>query len=331
MYKKNKNTTLVNALLIPESLPRDETLKSWGENRNSYDPEFWEFQYEAYRYLSRLSADELAERYRSIVKNMRALVTSDCHAIPIRSYLSSWYWYRKEHQTRLEFHLRDLEIPCSSPSEALDKTRINVTSRSRVTHQDGALFRFGKAQDMQKIVEHGEIRIGPARHYRTVEGDGARFDEEREKSVYIPGDYARVSTSRGQDIPIVGDIRRTIGGPDYYLLCMSYDWDRGLFEDFNVDACVVFHDAEILSERLETASMPELNDWYFYHNPVHYFDPYERLKDEMIDASMSKDFRFAYQREYRFIWAGLSGQTADGFKFINAGSLTDIAVLRQRD
>jgi len=42
---------------------------------------------------------------------------------------------------------------------------------------------------------------------------------------------------------------------------------------------------------------------------------------------MSKDFQFAYQREYRFIWDHLGGQDASGFKQVNIGPLGDIAEL----
>ena len=39
---------------------------------------------------------------------------------------------------------------------------------------------------------------------------------------------------------------------------------------------------------------------------------------------MSKDFRFAYQRETRFLWAGF-GRAATGHINLELGPLTDIA------
>ena len=44
--------------------------------------------------------DRLVKRYSEIARNMAALVSEDRYVIPIRSFLSAWYWYRKEHQTR---------------------------------------------------------------------------------------------------------------------------------------------------------------------------------------------------------------------------------------
>jgi hypothetical protein len=50
----------IDHLSLPKKLPHPDAIKSWGENEHSYDPEFWEFQYELYRYLSRIGDDELA-------------------------------------------------------------------------------------------------------------------------------------------------------------------------------------------------------------------------------------------------------------------------------
>lgn len=44
---------------------------------------------------------------------------------------------------------------------------------------------------------------------------------------------------------------------------------------------------------------------------------------------MSKDFRFAYQREYRFLFAGF-GKQATGAQYLELGSLRDIAELHLR-
>jgi len=103
---------------------------------------------------------------------------------------------------------------------------------------------------------------------------------------------------------------------------MACDWDRELFNDFDdVDACLVIKDVEHFAYRIENAASTQLPGWFFHHNPVEYFDPYEMGLDKHIDAGMYKDFRFAYQREYRFIWAPPDGVVPDGFKFLELGCL----------
>jgi hypothetical protein len=84
-------------------------------------------------------------------------------------------------------------------------------------------------------------------------------------------------------------------------------------------------DPDAFATRLGSAARPELNGWYFHHNPVEYFDPYEILPNQYFDPAMSKAFHFAYQREYRFLWTPFHVQQTNGFKTLHLGPLTDIA------
>src|ERR1051326_6733172 len=99
-------TIEIESLPLPATLPHPDAMKSWGHNKASYEPEIWEFEYRAHRYLGRVSDDELHVRYDSIARNMQSIVSADRDVIPIITFLSSWYWYRKEHQARFEFHCR---------------------------------------------------------------------------------------------------------------------------------------------------------------------------------------------------------------------------------
>jgi hypothetical protein len=60
---------------------------------------------------------------------------------------------------------------------------------------------------------------------------------------------------------------------------------------------------------------------------VCYFDPYEWKSHAPFDAALCKDFRFAYQREYRFVWIPPPGQGATGYKELKVGSLSESAEL----
>lgn len=105
---------------------------------------------------------------------------------------------------------------------------------------------------------------------------------------------------------------------------VEYDGDPDLCADFKADACVIIRDPEEFARRLRAAATG-LKDWYFHFSPVEYFDTHERRQHERIDNAMSKDFRFAYQRETRFIWAGF-GRTASGHIDLELGPLADIAI-----
>lgn len=262
-----------------------------------------------------------------LIRNLTTLVSPDRHVIPIVTGLSSWYWYRKEHQTRLEFLMRGLDLPIQPPSGPIDNTPLDAPARPRSPNYGDVLFRYDGRQRIEELVYQGRIRIGPASFYRSLESDAARADDEVAKHAFIPGEYTRVTTQNGSEIPVRGDIRRTVSTPNYYTLCLSCDWDRALFTDFGADACAVIRNPEAFAARLEAAARPHLPEWYFHYNPVTYFDPYELPQGQYFDAGMCKDFRFAYQREYRFLWFHRQGIEAEEFKYLELGSLTDIAEL----
>lgn len=320
----------VPVLKIPDVLPHPDAIRSFGDNRHSYDPEFWEFQYENFRYLGRVLESKLVKRYREIIRNMSALVSPERHIIPIRSFLSSWYWYRKEHQTRLEFLIRGIETPIEPPNEILNNTPVAAPAHPRSPNAGDILFRYGERKYMQPIVEQGSVRITPASYYRIIEDDCGRADDELSKRSFWPGEYSKITTMDGKEIPIKGDVQRTVSAPDFYILCMTCDWNPALFDDFKADLCVVIHDPEIFATKIEIAARIQLSDWYFHHCPVHYFDPFERSRHEVFDAGMCKNFCFAYQREYRFLWIHTGGKEAAGFKFLELGPLGDIAELYGR-
>jgi hypothetical protein len=314
----------IPSLLIPQQLPCKDAISSSKDSLNSYDPEFWEFQYETYRYLERVSDSSLAERYQDILCNMKALISRDRDVIPIQSFLSSWYWFRKEHQTRLEFYIRNIAPLVTVPiGISFNNLASGAPTRPKHPNAGDVLFRYDKYTYLDELVSHGMMRIGPASSFVKIENDIARQDEECSKKSFLPGAHTRITTLDGIDIPIIGDVERKTTSPNYYAFCMSCDWDQELFKYFKADACVVIKDVEGFVSRIEAAAKQQLPNWYFHHCPVHYFDPYERIPNEYIDAGMSKDFKFSYQREYRFIWMPLNGEQADGYKLLALGNINN--------
>lgn len=325
----------ISVLTLPSGLPHPEAIKSFGAAACNYEPDFWEFEYQIYRYLGRISDNELLKRHREIVRNMEALTTPDRNAIPIESFLSSWYWFRKEHQTRFEFLLRGklVEPPYFKDMGA---SKLAKSGPPRPKHPNAAdvLFRYGQRAHLSKAVHEGILRIFRASKQKEKVGDEARFDDECAKRSFMPGQYARITTMSGETIPIHGDVSRLVSGPDYYMLCMSGDWDPKLFDDFSKsDCCLAVRDAEAFANRLEMTAQSVLpaSSWFFHHNPVEYFDPYEIHRSGYIDTATRKDFRFAYQREYRFLWFPIKGDQTEEFRDLPPlGSLGDIAQLWDR-
>jgi hypothetical protein len=312
----------IERLTLPGALPHPRALASLKENATNYDPELWELDYVTHRYLGRLDEPSLRTRYDNIVRNMQAIISADRHVIPIRTFLSSWYWYRKEHQTRLEFALRGLPLHRTLPAIAV-RDLSAAPARPRGPNSSDVLFRYGERRWLKGMVDFGRLRIKAARDYARMENDPARHDDELVKHSYSPGEYVTLTFPDGRTSKPIGDLRRSVSGTDYFVYCVANDWDPDLFADFNADACVVIRDPPEFARRLEAAATA-LRNWYFHYNPVEYFDTHERRQNEYIDNAMSKDFRFAYQRETRFLWAGM-GRPAAGFLDLELGPMKDIA------
>jgi hypothetical protein len=315
----------IQSLRHPEQLPTPETLRSWQQNEHNYEPEFWEFQYEIYRYLKNINNENLIERYRNIHRNFHVLVRSERNVIPIDSFLSSWYWYRKEHQTRYEFFLRDLPLFIPAPCPRGD---FAAPIRPQGPNSCDILFRYGNSKFMRPFVERGEIRISPAAVYKDGPIRDPRTDDELNIHRWFLGQHTRITTKEGREIPIIGDVHGTVSIPmNYYTLCMSSDFEQKMFEEFGYDSCVIIRNPEQFAARLECSSRIVLPNWYFHHNPIEYFDPYEPYRNQYLDPVMCKDFRFAYQMEYRFIWHPLSFGSAKDYILLSTGSLNDVCDL----
>lgn len=236
-------------LELPDIFPHESAIESWSQNIHDYEPEFWEFQYDVYRYLKNISEDKLIKRYKDLCRNFRILTGNERHVIPINSFLSSWYWYRKEHQTRYEFLLRRRPLPISIP---LPREPINKPFSASGPNACNILFRYGNIKYMKQIVEEGLIRISPASKYKDGSALNPRTDDELNKHRWELGDHITIATQDGNAIPIIGDLKTTeSANSNYYTLCLSCDFEPIIFDQFKYDSCVVINKPDEFTARLE--------------------------------------------------------------------------------
>lgn len=315
----------IERLVLPKRYPTPEAMKSSGHNEHFYHPDMWEHEYLSYRRMKRMTDCDLRRRYVALVRNMRSYTEPEREIIPLNSYQSSWYWFRKEYQTRLEFALRGIEPPKFN----YEPQRLNESgpAHPKVPNGTEIIFRYGKREYMRRMVEQGTIRVSPAESYKCEENNAARQDDELQKHSYMPGQNTTITRASGQRLKVIGDIRRTISGPQYHLVCFSCVWYIELFADFHADTCVVVTDPAKFERRLETAGRTAFPGWYFHSCPVQYFDPYERTENEFFNAAMSKDFRFAYQNEYRILWSQMTAAPVVGFQSVEIGPAHDLMTM----
>jgi len=316
----------INSLLLPTNFPTLNAIKSCKDNLCGYEPEFWEFFYEANRYLERVDIETLSERYRALLRNLTCLSSKERDVIPRQSTLSSWYWFIKEHQTRYEFFLRGEPLPVEPPAGVVCNEHVDAPLRPRTLNGTDVIFRNCKQQHAISLVERGGLRIWPASKYSELEGDKARADDELNKSVFWSGAKIKITTQSGNEIPVLGNFERLTSMHDYYTYCTSCNFVSELKNECG-GACVVINDVAKFSNRLNNAINKILDNWYDFHCPVQYYDPYDCPPNQQIDTAMYKDFKFAYQQEYRFIWIHMEGVEAAGYLDLELGCLSDIAQL----
>ena len=148
-------------------------------------------------------------------------------------------------------------------------------------------------------------------------------------------------------------------GPDAWLYCLSALLAPRLFSDFNADACVVLR-RDQFEARMCDALRPAAGKRVFAHGPIHYTDPLGAYAEPRHTPDVhlcygasddpdqglfqpfgpngqllrpppvhfGKTFRFAYQREYRFVT--YPSQATDHFDTplpLTLGALDDCAEL----
>lgn len=289
--------------------------------------EIWEFAYQVHRYLKNYSDADLEARFRDILKSEHYLKDWLDSRAPITVYNSPLYWQRKLFLIRKEYGLRGV-IP---PTVELPQTKPLNDVMQAAGRQKDIIVRYDKKKFAQGVYEHGRLRVKLATEFADGSLTDAQRDTEREKTRRHLGSSVTITTQDGRKIPVIGDLYRTSTyAPNYngYTWCASNALDAYMFDEFEADACVVIHDAEAFSKRLNSAMQKHLTGWYFHHNPIMYFDPPEPISpNEYQDAFMTKEIRYAYQKEYRFLWVPTSGQRVPECKYfdIELGSLADLA------
>jgi hypothetical protein len=308
-------------ITVPSVKPHEKAIN----NKHEYDQDFWELDYAMTGYLSGVLDDELFSRHLAIIKNMQSLTSPDRHTIPISCFLSSWYWFRKEHQTRYEMAKRDLPLPAETKDlPLLEPTNQRTHIRPIRPNAGNILYRYTEPKFAEAFLKKGSVYLSCATKMSSHKGDKARFDIETSKSRFSSKDNIKFTTMGGKNIPIISDLKRTSSSPDYYLFCVSTDYDPILLNELG-GACVAIKDPEKFSLKLQQWGEVNMPDWFFGEFPIEYYDPYEHIKNHVTAASMTKGFEFAYQREFRFAFGSTAGLNAVPIPPIELGNLEDIA------
>ena len=204
---------------------------------------------------------------------------------------------------------------------------------ARGTEND-VLIKYGKTQYMKDLYEKGLVYMNVASNYDQPSHNLAVRDDEREfvfKGAFGPAD--RLERHYNSD-NVPGNIEQLFEDglanfspifecpslepnecvdetirmqTNYWAFCMSDVLDQRLFADFEADSCVIMKRTPFI-ERLLSAVRLQLPNVTWRYGSVDYVDPLGAfpasgrlpIKPSM-PVHMTKLFRYAYQREVRFV------------------------------
>jgi hypothetical protein len=297
--------------------------------------EFWRLEYRRRRYLEHTTEDDLRERMRDIICNITVL-TNDGKIGFLALDDGGAYWIKTFTYVLEEYSLRGRGLPPRFMKGAsLPKPTWPQTPRAETLLKDAQfdparnMVKFGKAKYLKDSIA-GRWRITPASSYDDPSLGAARQDYELKRTIFGLQNEVEITILNQQTgHPIgkthpIGNVTVTQQSlTDYYVICLSRVLSLRLFDDFNQsDSCIIIRDIREFARRIFIAAQRLLPGWSGKLHDVMYYDPFNASRDR--DIFFMKHFRYAYQREIRFVWVPPEPGSDLKIQSHDAGSMTDI-------
>lgn len=247
-----------------------------------------------------------------------------------------------------ETSMRHGDIASAQPLEIWDKSK-NVmigagqsvsASISKINNlldkkHDNILLRFGEKKYMRELYEDGGLLFQEASSFAKSDNLSVRDDElNLLMKYYVPRDQLRLIPGAPDPDAITERgvaLNMQISCPDFLVLCLTNAINRRLVSDWNAEAVVVIHNPTEFRRRLARASQElakKAGAKELEAGKVQYLDPYFPLGQP--DVPFCKPYKFAYQREFRFVIRGDNNLPLEDRKLM-IGSIKDIADLVEFD
>ncbi len=279
--------------------------------------EFLRQQYRLRRYMKHLKEDDLQQRTKDVFNNLTLLTEESKISLPKLSietekWMILWTHVLEEFVIRFGPYpsgfttgfMKDIRIP--DPRSPLSPKAANAVKTTSFPQGD-YLFKYGKLKYLQQTLNEKKIRISPASSYDDPSLNPAIRDEELELSICPLPSELKLKVYDGNTGEYKGDIQpenfvyTTRSITNYYVYCLSLSFAPRLFLDFDADACLVIRKPSEFQEMILSIFESKMQNWSGGGERVVYIDPLNWPTVD-IDVFSSKHFRYAYQKEYRFIW-----------------------------
>ncbi|MGF9562960.1 hypothetical protein AAIH70_05575 [Neorhizobium sp. BT27B] len=298
--------------------------------RPEFDPEMWKMLDLTTLKLRNVHGDKLVQRYRDIVTTLLWLRRPSMDNEPIsQSHFSTVWWLRMLAQTEAELERR--KITDIDVSEGASQERLIPDCEPEMETDFKTWARVSTMDRLLETLTAGEIWFSPAEGFDDPKLNAAQRDDELRRQRSTPGQTLKIVGSKGRSMIPIGDVTYTRQADAYWLSSWSTGPDLRLIDEFQVDACLVVWNPSEFDERINAAVERDLPGWFYASFPIQYVDEYDMVNTERMSVSMTKEFRFARQRELRLGLLASSGavKPAGGF-LVKAGSIEDIASVYDR-
>lgn len=297
-----------------------------------FDPQTAVNQYRQSRYLRKASDEALQQRLEDIGNNLWS-TGRDGEVIQQRDATHRRVVLELYTHVMLEQMERSKSDDMSFDELALrQKATANYVQRKTVrpiTFEPDCYVKFGKREHILPALD-GKLYIQPAAKYNDPSLNAAQLDNELQHHVRTPNQrlamriIARDENGKEFEVqPEWGEMFRYMEVPNFYVWCCGLGYDARLFSEFKADAALVIKDKPAFEKRFADAMGEQLPDAVIGHGPCVYYDPYTTQRDQLIPA-FSKNIKYLYQNEYRFIWQFPDQRELQSFA-VDLGPLHDIA------
>jgi hypothetical protein len=294
----------------------------------------WIQEYDASRYLRKLSDDQLKRRYDALAGD---LWSTDAvgNITPPREP------QHREQLLKLLVHvLREQGDRAGDPSISFDEGKVRGAASASYqppklttpfVGSPSGFAKFGKRVHIRRAFDEGVLRVAPASGFNDPSLNAAQRDDELQHWTVTPNEQLMMRVigrdNNGNEVEIPVEKRELFRGmtvSDFYVWCCGYGYDCRLFHEFEADAVIVIRDMDAFRSRFSVAMQKALPGWTSKDGPLSYYDPYT-IRREQLTPIFSKNIRYLHQNEYRFAWSAPDGAKAAGPLFPVLGPLADIA------
>jgi hypothetical protein len=271
-----------------------------------------EKQYRAKRYLQHLSLEDLTQRTIDVLANYHVLNDEGKIGLcPINGEGADWMTLFIH--IMAEMDLRRARFPDGFLKNAplvkptWPEIPKPVQAIKGINLKGDYLVKYGEQRYLRPMLEKGILRIAPASSYDDPSLNQARKDTELEASILLEPSETKVELVNEQTleserpIEVIGNLTATMNcNSDYYVFCLSMEYNARFFDDFEADSCLIIRQPIKFVEKLYRDFSQRFPGWRGRATGVTYYDPL--LIAQMPESVFfHKHCRYAYQKEYRIV------------------------------